>query len=76
MQSALYGLPIGVAGTTLGGFNDFYKDIREAGLRYNINMDDPAIDALHSGLEGLIGAYLTGRPSSLGDKAGPVVTLY
>ena len=71
VQSALYGLPIGVTGTTLGGFYDFYKDIREAGLRYNINMDDPTIDALHSGLEGLVGAYLTGRPSSLGDKAGP-----
>ena len=71
VQSALYGLPIGVAGTTLGGFYDFYRDIREAGLRYNINMDDPTIDALHSGLEGLVGAYLTGRPSSLGDKAGP-----
>ena len=71
INSALYGLPIGITGTTLGGFIDFYKDIREEGLRRNIPMSDGIIDALNSGIIGVSTSFITGRPNSIGDRAGP-----
>lgn len=71
VQSALYGLPIGLTGTTLGGFYDFYKDIRQEGLRRNIDMSDPVIDSFHSGIMGMMAHMITDRPNSMGDKAGP-----
>lgn len=71
VQSALYGIPMGTTGLMAGGVYDFYQDIRQASLRNNWNMTDATIDALHSGILGVVGAIATGRTSSLPDKAGP-----
>lgn len=67
--SAMYGLPVGVLGTTVGVWpmND---SIRQAALEQGISLDNPAMDLAMQGIPAWIGNTVFGRPYNIPQK-GP-----
>lgn len=76
VNSALYGIPVGVAGTTLGAVHgNSYEDVRryliENKDRLGVDPEGPWVQALHNGVLGTMEAFVFGTNSTIGPQLGP-----
>lgn len=68
--SALYGVPVGVAGTALGVW-PWYEDIRQGMLERGVDFPNTAVEALHKGIVSTMLHLATGREYDWGEAYGP-----
>ncbi len=76
MNSLMYGIPIGVLGSSgvgslAGGQYPLHEEVRKEFLKRNIPMDDPMMVAFHGGLVNLLSHVVTGSDTDLASKLGP-----
>lgn len=70
VNSALYGVPIGLAMPLAGIYNP-WEDVRGYFLKKGWNVNDKTFDTVMNGIEGLAASVITGRPNSISERSGP-----
>lgn len=76
VNSALYGLPIGITGSSglgslAGGMYPAHERIREEMLKRGIDMDDNRIQLLINGMVGILGKVIAGSGTDISARMGP-----
>lgn len=76
LNSAVYGVPIGVLGASglgsiTGGQFPFAETLRQEMYKRGVEMSDPAVDAFMTGVLGVTARAVTGVPTDLSGKVGP-----
>lgn len=71
VYSAAYGIPLGVAGTTLGAFMPVYDTYRKYALDNNYDVQDWKFKAFFEGLPSLAMSAVIGQDVNLAQRYGP-----
>lgn len=71
MYSAMYGVPLGIAGTTLGPFLPVYETYRKYALDSGINLDDWKVKAFFEGAGSLAVSAIAEQDVNFAQRYGP-----
>jgi len=71
VHSMMYGVPIGITGTTVGALWPFWEEIRQGLLERDVDLSDDVWEGFMEGLPALGLSTLTGQEFNFGERYGP-----